>query len=619
MLHRFLNNLFRPLLFLLVAGAVGQVRAQSFEIKSPLVVSQGEQFLVELVATSKDGKVEGFKPPVFSGGLTVIVGPTVSTGWSFSSSSTGGQQSQSTNTFSYLLQASTLGKQTISSASITIDGRGYSSKAIAIECVSGGAAGGRRPGTQQGGSNGQAQSALAADDLMLRMEVNKTSVYRGEPVVASMKIYTRVGIEGFESPKFPALNGFFAQEIDVSHQDPIREVVGGKEYTSKVLRQWVLYPQRAGTLEVEQAEYTALAQVVSRNQSGNNDFDLFFGGGAQVRTVSRRLSTTPVRVQVKELPQPAPAGFTGAVGQFKIEALSSGDRFSANSAGSITLRLSGTGNFALIEAPKITLPIAFEQYDTKKQEHLTLTPNGASGQRVYEYPFIARAEGTYNLPPVEFSYFDPSTGRYNTLITQRFDFEILHDDNPGGTGSVSMLSGVTKEDLKLLGQDIRYIRSGSPGLHPRGNLFLWSWGWWALLLVLLGAFAAALRLLQRRIRERADLTKQKTKKANRVALKRLKKAKGHMHAGSESAFFEELLRALWGYVGDKLTIEVAHLNKERIRTELAGRGIADDECETLLTLISECEFAQYSPAAGIGMESAYTEALELIGRFESKL
>lgn len=620
------------LVCLLLAGSLSLVRAQGdveFEVHAPLKVVQGDQFRIEfsVSAPNLDVNAVQFTQPAMNG-LNVLAGPVPSNGV-FSSFINGVSQTRVTVTYTFWVQADKAGKIDLPVATATVAGKTYQTKPTSIECLTPdqarqqnpqGTQGGR--GQHQGGGNAQpvGKATLNSDDILLRMEVNKTDVYKGEPIVASLKIYTQVNIVGFENVKYPALNGFWAQEMDVSgQQGDNRTTLGGKVYHTQTLRQWLLYPQRTGTLEIEQAQFTAIAQLVTQTPTTGSPYDIFFGGAPEVKNVSSRLASSAVKIRVKELPQPQPADFTGAVGQFELAGMISGDRFSANSAGSIILRLTGTGNFPLVEAPRITLPAAFEQFDMKTNERLTNTANGTTGEKTFEFPFIARAEGKYDISGVSFSYFDPVSGQYKSVKTPDFPVEILRDEG-GGTSGLGMVSGVTKEDLKMLGSDIRFIRMGNPKLVPQGNALLWSWKWFLIVFLLAAAFAGLLFYLQKNIRERADIVRVKTKKANKVALRRLKRAKGYMNAGKESAFFEELLRALWGYMGDKLAIDVANLTKERVLSELVeGRGVPEEQAREFLSLISECEFAQYSPAAGVQMDKAYNAALDLIGRFESKI
>lgn len=610
---------------LILAGG-GTALAQEdvgIEVNAPLQAVEGEPFRVEFIvsATRTDLSSSRFVAPAMPDGLSVLSGPVKSIGV-FMSSMNGVTENRTTHTYTYWLQADKTGRITIPAATVSVGGQSRTAKPTVIECVADGtpsAAGQGGGSARRRGAEPVGKTSVSSDDILLRIEVNKTDVYKGEPIIASLKIYTQVDIAGFENIKYPALNGFWAQEMDIPAQSNDRATLGGKVYHTQILRQWLLYPQRTGTIEIEQAQFTAIAQLVTQLPATGSPYDLFYGGVPQMRNVPAKLASPVVRIRVKELPQPQPADFTGAVGQFELTGMVSGDRFAANTAGAITLRLSGTGNFPLIETPRIELPAAFEQFDTKTDERLTNTARGTTGEKTFEFPFIARAEGNYEIPGVRFSYFDPSAGQYRSLATPDFPIEILRDEG-GGASGLGMVSGVTKEDLKMLGSDIRFIRMGDPHWIRQGRAFLWSWGWFAIVFALAACFVGLLFYLRKKIRERADIVRVKTKKANKVALRRLKRAKTHMNTGKESAFFEELLRALWGYMGDKLAIDVANLTKERVQHVLVEeRGVSEQEADEFLNLISECEFARYSPAAGIQMDRAYNAALDLIGRFENKI
>ncbi len=605
----------------LLLPAVAQAQQGSrtgFDVLSPTRVGLNEQFRIEFVAVSTGGgDITEFAGPAFPAGLNAIAGPAVSFGH-FSASDGRTTTTVTKNTFGYFVQATALGKHTLPPASVVIDGKRYSTRALTIEVVAdngGGAASQGQPGqhgqtqqrTQPQAVNVAPPTRVESGDVLLRMDVNRTDVYKGEPIVATLRIYTRVGIAGLENPKYAAFNGFWAQELQVN-DDGSQTTLNGQLYYSKAIRQWLLYPQRTGQLEIEQNEFTAVAQLISQDDIADLQ-DLIFGPSQQVRNVPVKIASPSVRIHVKELPQPMPETFDGAVGNFDMQASVSANKLTANSAGSITLTLTGSGSFSMISAPELRLPAAFEQYDTKSTEQISNTSRGSSGSRTYEYPFIARAEGRYTLPPLEFTYFDPTTGRYKTFTSESFQVEVTRDPN-GGAGPI--VSGVTKEDLQMLGEDIRFIRTGPPRLGAVDSVWVWSWSFCLLLLLILLLFAATLHLLKKQIAARQDIKRVRTKKASKTALRRLRRAREMIGSGNQPAFFEELLRALWGYLGDKLSIDVASLTKERVRAELLERDLEPEACDDLLDLIAECEFAQYSPSAGIPMQNAYEAALEAI-------
>ncbi|MEG1664304.1 MAG: BatD family protein [Mucinivorans sp.] len=597
---------FLTIISLLLMQGLAWAAPVSFEVNSPEVVAQGERFSVEFTLSNAQGS--GFVAPSFTG-LDVLAGPTVSSGTQISIIN-GVQKSSSSQTYTYVVVARQKGKAHVSTASVTAEGKTYSTKALTIEVVADGAA---SSSTQRQAPSGE----LASDDILLRMEVNKSSVYKGEAIVATLKLYTRVGIAGLENAKYAAFNGFWAQELTVPRAESVRATVGGKVYESQVIRQWLLYPQKAGQLVIEQTNFTVVAQVATAVSSGSSLFDQFMGGGTTYENVRRQIMAPVVRIAVKELPAPAPAGFAGAVGRFTLQANLSSGSVAANTGGSIILKLSGAGDFPLIETPKIVLPAAFEQYDTKTEDQINNTTLGTSGTRTWEFPFIARAEGEYNIPAVEISYFDTATKSYKTLSSGQFKITITKAASGSQTAG-AIVSGVTKEDLKMLGQDIRFIKVGAPEFRSSEGGLLWSWSFFLIFGLEILLFVLVLFLLRKIIASRADVVRTKNKKANKVAIRRLKRAKSFMQQGVKVSFFEEMLRALWGYMGDKLSIDVANLTKERIKTTLTDKGVEQTQIDEFMALMSECEFAQYSPDGAVEMESIYLRALEVIGNMEIK-
>lgn len=593
-------------LLLSIIGTSAIAADISLVLRAPNVVAAGERFRVEFILSNVGA--EKFNAPSFTG-LDVLAGPILSTGMEIIMLN--GKQTRTDNIiYTYTVQASQNSKKaTISATSVLAEnGKTYSTKATSIEIS-------ESTTTQQSGQSRSQSGTIDKDAVLLRMEVSKTQVYKGEALVASLKIYTQVGISGLESPKMPAFNGFWKQELELGTPQPTRESLGGKVYDSQIISQWLVYPQRTGVIEIEQTDLVALAQVVTQ-ASGSSMFDNFFGT-PNVEIVRRKLVAPAVKITVKELPQPAPGSFSGGVGQFHLSSSISTSEVTANSGGSITLKLTGTGDFPLIAAPVIEFPTGFEKYDTKQSEEIRNTTSGTAGTRTWEYPFIARAEGEYTIPSAEFTYFDPKTSKYTTLKSDEFKIKVLKDTNPN-SNNATIVSGVTKENLKVIGQDIHFIHTQKHGLHKRGEMMLWSVTFFITFTLLIILFFLMLILLKKQIKNRQDIVRTKNKKANGVALRRLKKAKNFMSSGNENGFYEEILRALWGYMGDKLSISVSDLSKERLREEFAKRGVNAQQGEEFLTLISECEMAQYSPVGSIQMGGAYEAALDLIGRLELK-
>ena len=598
-----------PMLLLAAFGAFAQ--KVTFEVNAPSVVSADEVFRLEF---SLNAKPDGFTPPAITG-FDVLAGPTTSQGQSISI--VNGNMTQSVNfTYTYVLQAHAPGKYTIPSAEVTVDGKSYTTHPYPIEVVNEGNS------APQGGTDGdrnrpaaQPSGKLAADDMVLRVTADRRSVYKGQPILVTAKLYTRV-MASLESFKTPAFNGFWSQELNVENQRPRRETLNGKVYDAIVLRQFLLYPQQAGTLHIEQFDMTLIAQIVTQSRR-QSIFDDFFNGGPEVQEIRKKLTASPIRIEVKEFPSGAPASFNGAVGKFTMESQLPTGSITANSAANYTVKISGTGNLPLIQAPKLNLPNSFEQYNIKTTESLNSTTAGISGYRQFEYPFIARAEGTYPVEPIEFSYFNPDLARYVTLSSKTAEVIVLPDSTGGSVPSRGMVSGMHKEDIKILGQDIRFIKLGKAQLVSRDRIFMASPLYFVLLLLIAAAFVFSLVWLQKRIRESRNAALVRGKRANKVALQRLRAANGYMKADDRRRFFEEMLRALWGYMSDKLNIPVANLTKENVREELLKRGVSAELSARFIEIISECEYAQYSPAVSGQMNDIYQGAVETISKFES--
>ncbi|MEG0655573.1 MAG: BatD family protein [Mucinivorans sp.] len=599
------------LLFVLLLAAVSMTAAAqkiSFHGEAPLTVVQGERFRVEYRLEGAQGGT--FNAPVFAG-CEVLSGPISASG-SSTTIINGVQNSSVYDIYTYVLTAGTAPKITITPATVSVDGKKYTSNSLTISTVTSAAQSGSAASANPGDSRSNG-SHLGANDVLLRMSLSKNNAYKGEAIVATLKLYMRVGVSNLQSPKYPTFNGFWTQELDLGTQQPTRETIGGKFYQAKAIRQWLIYPQKSGTLEVEQSSFKAVVQLVTQNQASSL-FDNFFGSGPSVQNVERTITAPAVKVTVRDLPRAgAPAGEMAPVGQFTLTSQISGQQITANSAGSLTLTLSGTGDFPLIETPKFKLPAAFEQYDTKTKETLKNTTAGTNGSRTWEFPFIARSEGDYTLPAIEIVYFDPHSGTYKTLATPSYPIKVLRDPT-GGKNSAAVVAGLTKEEVEVVGSDIRHIKLGDLHLGDKNNVVLFSAGYFVALAAVIILFFAAMVLLKKQIAARADVQGRQRRKASKVALLRLKTARTLLDKDDRATFFDETLRALWGYVSDKFAIPTSELNKQTIRRYLADRGTADTVADEFVALIERCEIARYAPATEVTMQDVYNEALTVIDK-----
>lgn len=617
---------FLPFILVLCAVVAGSGHARAaepveFTTNVPMLVAAGEPFRVEFSLNAKPDD-DTFQAPDFAG-FEVIAGPSVYRGSSVQYIN-GSVTKTYEYTYTFVLLSQEPGAYTIGSAEVKVDKTTHRTRPVPVEVVreegstpNSGATGNSstQPQSQPQPQTQTPQNQVAADDILLRVNLSRSTVYKGEPVLATIKLYRRIPIVGLNDAKFPSFNGFWMQELDVENRPQQRETIGGKIYESIVLREYLLFPQQSGTLTIEPAEVEAVAQVVVQN---NRSRDPFFGNMPDIYNVPRHLRSPKVTLTVKELPAGAPDSFSGAVGRFSLSSTPPASQLTANSAATYTLRITGAGNLRFVQAPKLTLPTSFEQYDIKTTEQIKSSTGGASGYRQFEYPFIARAEGEYEIPAVTFSYFDPTKGQYITLATQPCPIVITPDQSDRGE-TARIVKGLSKEEVKLLGEDIRFIKSGDAHLKPMRQPLLYSGIYWLWVGVILGGFVLLFLLLRKQIRDSRNTVLVKGKRANKVAIQRFRSAKQAMLEGDQYAFYEEMSQALWGYMSDKLNIPVANLTKENVREELHKRGVAQEDSQTFSSIITWCEEAQYSPMASARMSDVYTAGVEFISRIESAI
>ena len=575
----------------------------TFVARAPRVVAVGEQFQLKFdVNVMPD---DFYNPDIKN--FEVLAGPNMS---QFQSTTIVNGQVSSKNSISYtyILEATREGKFSIPAAVVKINGRTYTSNSLVIEVVKGDASASSR------GSAGSVRAPKGASNgsVFLRMEVNKSSLYRGEYLIATLKLYTRADLEGLGEPKFPSFNGFWNQVVEDNdlRLNFVREKYNNKVYDAAVIRRYVLFPQQVGKLVVDPFELTASIVEHTAPQSA---FDAFFGGGGT--RARKRLASAPISVNVKELPTGAPSSFNGAVGSFTVTASLSKNKVRANDAVNLVVKVSGSGNVKLVEAPKVNFPADFDTFDPKVSDNVKTTAAGSYGVKVFEYSFIPRSQGKYTIPALDFSYFDTKTNRYKTVKTQSQTIDVAPD--PTGGARNGLQGGADKESIKLLGQDIKYIKVGSTILTPKGDYFFNTATYWLVLLLAFVAIVASFMFLAKRERENADVAFIKNKRANKVAYQRLKKAEVLIKSGDTHGFYEEMLKALWGYLSDKLAIPVSDLSKERAAQLLVSKGADGETIKTLTQIIEECEFARYAPG-GQGEEKSdrFNHAVEIISKLE---
>lgn len=585
----------------------------AFQTNAPMIVNASEAFRVEFALNAKPDD-RSFEAPSFEG-FDVLAGPSVSHGSSVQIIN--GSMTKSYNyTISYVLQASSAGEHKIGVAKIGVDGKSYSTQVTPIEVRSGGddsGAGDSPQSSQQQEQSLEQRAAgqIAKDDLMLRVNVSRSSVYKGEAVRATLKLYSRVNVIGSEGAKLPSFDGFWSQQLE-AEQGPFRETLNGKVYDAYNLGEYILYPQQSGKLTIEPAKITIIAQMFVRNNRPRNSF---FDNTHDIYNLRREVVSPAVTIDVKPFPAGAPASFTGAVGKYTLEAHISLTEMAANSAANIDLKISGTGNIGFVQEPKITLPATFELYDVKSTEQIRTTAAGSSGFRRFEYPFIARAEGDYTIAPIEFTYFSPESRQYVTLTSESFAVTITPDkSSPASSPTVTTIVG--KQDVRLLGSDIRFIKLTRPNLHAVVAPLVFSPLYFVIVVAMLLLSVVLYFVIGKRIRDSHNTALVKGRRANKVAVQRFRAAERYMREQNRHAFYEEMLRALWGYISDRFNIPVADLTKETIREELTRRG-AVDQAKDIISIISLCEEAQYSPVESATMNEIYGRGIDIVSKIES--
>ena len=590
----------------------------SMKVQAPNLVADGEQFNLTFIIAGEDAPsdFQWSAPDEFK----LIWGPQKGT--SSSVTIINGQRSKSSQTtFTYILMPKTTGKFTLPAATATVKGEKISSGTHSIEVVSDGgsaqqqAAGGgqSQSGAQGGTQQSQAQSGnISNDDIFLRLNISKTSAMVGETISATLKLYQRANIVGFEDARFPTFNGFWSQEVMApTNIDFRRENIGDKIYNAAVIRSWNLIPQQAGDITIDPSELVCLVNIRTPRASTGSIFDSFFQD--EYQTVRKRVSTGAIKVHVAGLPGGAPASFKGGVGSFDMKVTLTKDELKAHDAASLNITVTGKGNTTLLEAPKVNFPPDFEVYDVKTTD--------VAGGKVFEYPFIPRSHGDFIIDPVEYSYFDINSKKYVTLKSQPLEIKVEKGTDSGAEAAGQLVQqGVARKDVRNVGSDIRFITTKLPSLAPVGSFFAGSGLFWLLAVLLLLAAAAAYFSLKGVAARRADVVGSKKRSATKMARKRLSAAGDYLSKNLYTAFYEELHKALLGFVSDKLVLDAADMTKDNIASRLCEKGVSEGLASEFTGLLDACEYARYAPDAGHeAMNAHYETAVNVISAIDDSM
>ncbi|MBQ8715391.1 MAG: BatD family protein [Prevotella sp.] len=583
--------------------------AQQITGRAPSQVAVGEQFRLSYTVNTDD--VSGFRAGNIPDAFEVLMGPSTSTQSSFQM--VNGHTSSSTSvTYTYILSATKNGSFTIPAAHATVNGKALHSNELRIK-VSGTAQQGSNGGTQRPQGGGQARAAgshISGSDLFIKVSANKSHVHEQEPILLTYKVYTLVDLTSL-SGKMPDLKSFYTREVPLPQEKSFKlETLNGRPYRTVTWQQYVMFPQTTGKLEIPSITYEGMVVLQNRNV---DPFEAFFNGGSGYMEVKKEIKAPGLTITVDPLPA-RPTNFSGGVGTFTLTANIDKKEVKANDPITFRVTVSGTGNLKLIKQPVVNLPKDFDQYDAKITDNTKLTTNGIEGSMVYDILVVPRHQGKYEVPPVEFTYYDTQSNAYKTLRSQPFTLDVAKGD---GSSSVS---AYTSEEVKQLNKDIRYIKTEDIRLREVDDYFFGSAFYWISLAVLLAVFISLFVIFRHRAIENANIGKMRGKRANKVAVRRLREANKLLKAGKQNEFYDEVLRALWGYVGDKLDMPVTQLSRDNISQQLTERGVDTDTVNQFIGALDECEYARYAPGDASGnMNKVYDAAIQAIMKIEDFL
>lgn len=606
----------RKIIFLLFTIlAAWQVKAADkvrFVAEAADVVVSGDQ--VRLVFTVNSQDIKDFRAPSIKG-FDVLMGPSRSQQSSIQIIN-GKRTSNSSTAFTYILLAGNPGTYTIPAASVEVNGEKVFSNAISIKVLpqdqNSGNSGNNGGGSASSSRSQAAGSRISANDLFITATASKTTVHEQEAILLTYKVYTVVNLRQLYG-KMPDLKGFHTQEVELPQQKTFTlEHYKGRNYNTTVWSQYVLFPQQTGKLEIPSITFDG---VVAQQTVSDDPFDAFFNGGGYVE-VKKKITTPKVVINVQPLPA-KPAGFSGAVGEFKLASSINATDVKTNDAVTIKLTLSGTGNMKLIGTPEVKFPQDFEIYDPKVTDDYKLTNSGLTGTKTFEYLAIPRHAGNFTIPAVEFTYFDLKSNSYKTLKTEVYNLKVAK----GQGNADQVISDFTnKESVKMLGKDIRFIKLGDSSLRPKGDFFFGTVGYYLCYLIPLLLFVVFAVIYRQKALENANVAKVKTKKANKVATRRMKLAGKLLAENKKNEFYDEVLKALWGYISDKLSIPVSQLSKDNIEAELTNYGVQEALIAEFIGVLNECEYARYAPGnENEAMDKVYSASVEVISKMENSI
>jgi hypothetical protein len=605
----------------------GSLLAQEIEFigSAKQVVEPGENFNLTYTINAQAGN---FKGPNLSD-FTILAGPSTSTASSIRSVN-GRTTMTITYTFSYILQAYKEGTFVIQPASVMVDRKQLQSNPVTVKVVKGASGNqqGQQQGTMQQGRNPQQKAGVAetsSNDVYIKAFVTNSNPFQGEGIVVTYKLFFKVNIGNVNINKFSSFPGFWSQNLmsETDKLQPYKQMIDGEQYVVADIRKIALFPLKSGRLSIDPLELTCVAEIKrqTKTKTGDPFFDDFFNDSFfnnSYATVEKSLKSNPVVINVKPLPaSDKPSDFNGAVGSFTFRSEIDQTRLKTNEPITLKFVVSGQGNVQLIDKMNITFPPDFETYDPKITSDIKTSSAGISGTQTFEYLMIPRKPGKFTIKPVTFSYFDLAKQKYVRFNSPQYTIEV---EKGSGEAATLTYSGVSKEDIKYIGSDIRHIKNQPLFIRETGTLFFNSIQFYLWIFLPLLAFIALIVLLKKQAKRRADTLLMRNRKATKIARKRLKKAADFLKSGKQEEFYVEISQALWGYLSDKFGISLADLSMDSIHEALVVKNVDEEIINQFIETLNNTEYARFAPGdKSLMMEKIYNEALELITKFERRL
>lgn len=584
--------------------ATNAYSAPSFSVNAPGHVSVGSKFAVTF--RLKDAEGSGLKIPQING-CTLLYGPSTSTSQSYQVYN-GQMTSSSTVDYTYFYRADKEGTYTIGQASINADGKTLTTKPVSLTI-------GPAPAGQQNHSQPDRQQPVTIDDIstqssdrpvksndvFVRIILSKPTAYEQEAIECTIKLYTKYSISSFFATKQPSFDGFLIEEMDVQPSLNQVETLNGQKYMTALLKKCIIFPQKDGKLTINSGNYD-----ITVVQYDNVNMGFFTVQNPQEREI--KVNSNTASINIMPLPSPQPEGFTGAVGKFSVDSRLVGNSFRTNDPATLIYTISGTGNIKYIKEPVIDFPSEFEQYAPKSDITSKITGNNVSGTMTIEYTFVPQAVGDFKIGSDRFVYFDIDKKDYVTIETPTYDIKVAK-----GVSNTN----VERQEIAAKNTDILHIKTGDKNLSQSHPIIISTVWYWCIYAALIIAIAAISFVYRRNIRKAADISGMKLAKASKVARKRLKLARQFMEQKNADKFYEELLRAVWGYLSDKLMIPASQLSRDNISAELTAYGASSEQCQSIIDVLDDCEMARYSPASSQEqIEKLYDKATDSIDGLE---